>query len=72
MHVQLLWRIDQGEAVQISGIPDPWLRDKLQQLFGNLSLASSSKVCTASRLRHADIPDILTFPDEETRLAISY
>ena len=55
MHVQLLWRIDQGEAVQISGIPDPWLRDQLQQLFGNLSLASSSKVCTCSRLRHADI-----------------
>ena len=53
MHVQLLWRIDQGEAVQISGIPDPWLRDQLQQLFGNLSLASSSKVGMESRLRHA-------------------
>ena len=53
MRVQLLWRIDQGEAVQISGIPDPWLRDQLQQLFGNLSLASSSKVCRESRLRHA-------------------
>lgn len=42
--MQLLWRIDQGEAVQITGIPDAWLRDALQELFKNLSLASSSKV----------------------------
>ena len=42
--LQLLWRIDQGEAVQITGIPDLWLRDALQGLFKNLGLANSSKV----------------------------
>lgn len=41
---QLLWRIDQGEAVQIAGIPDPQLHLQLDALFVNINLAKTSKV----------------------------
>jgi hypothetical protein len=42
--LQLLWRIDQGEAVQIAGIPDAQLRQQLDALFANINLAKTSKV----------------------------
>ncbi|EIE21657.1 DnaJ-domain-containing protein [Coccomyxa subellipsoidea C-169] len=41
---QLLWRIDQGEAVQIAGIPDPQLHLQLDALFVNINLAKTSKM----------------------------
>ena len=47
MHVrsQLLWRVDQGQAVQIMGIPDAALRQQLGELFAAMRLAKASKVC---------------------------
>ena len=41
---QLLWRVDQGQAVQIAGIPDPALRQQLAELFAAMRLAKASKV----------------------------
>jgi hypothetical protein len=41
---QLLWRVDQGEAVDVSGIPDVELRSRLLRLFHNLPLRKSQKV----------------------------
>ncbi|KAK9908498.1 hypothetical protein WJX75_008702 [Coccomyxa subellipsoidea] len=46
---QLLWRIDQGEAVQIAGIPDAQLRQQLDALFANINLAKTSKGIYAKR-----------------------
>ena len=42
--MQLLWRVDQGQAVQIAGIPDPTLRQQLGELFMAMHLAKASKV----------------------------
>ena len=44
---QLLWRIDQGEAVQIAGVPDAVLRQQLGDMFLALHLAKTSKVLCA-------------------------
>ncbi|BDA44900.1 probable DnaJ homolog subfamily C member 5 at C-terminar half [Coccomyxa sp. Obi] len=46
---QLLWRIDQGEAVQIAGIPDANLRQQLDELLVNINLTKTSKGIYAKR-----------------------
>lgn len=43
--LQLLRRMDHGEAVQIAGIPDAALRGQLDQLFQHLHLRKSLQVC---------------------------
>ena len=42
--VQLLWRVDHGEALAVAGIPDAVLRNRLEQLFVALGLRRTSKV----------------------------
>ena len=37
-YVQLLWRLDHEEAVEISAIPDGGLRQQLADLFSHLQL----------------------------------
>lgn len=42
--LQMLWRVDQGEAANISGVPDPVLKGHLAQLLELLRLRRNDKV----------------------------
>ena len=42
--LQLLWNLDQGSAADISGVPDPALKDRVQNLFDLLKLDKTTGV----------------------------
>ncbi len=42
--LQMLWRVDQGEAANVSGVPDPALKGQLVEFLELLRLKRNDKV----------------------------
>ena len=61
--LQLLRRMDHGEAVQIAGIPDIALQGQLDQLFHHLHLRKSLQVCGPAVACCSSAVAILTGPN---------
>lgn len=50
LRLQLLWKVDQGEALDVSGIPDAAMRSAVMALLSTLPLRRTKQVarrCTA-------------------------
>jgi hypothetical protein len=46
----VLWNIDNGQSVNLAGIPDALLRSMLLELFTHLQLKSSAKVSDSAAM----------------------
>ncbi len=42
--LQLLWKVDQGNALDVSGVADTAMRERLVELFSNLPLERTKQV----------------------------